>query len=572
MAEDLTDRVRIRDEHVLSRKRYKLSEYDIDYRRNDGTWQSQTREIFDRKHAAAVLPIDPARGTVILVSQFRLPAFLTGHKKPLVEVIAGALDNDAPDVCARREAMEEAGIEVSDLKKVFHCFMSPGAIHGAHAPHLRPAPTAPAPRKAAGCRTKARISKFLKCRSMMHWQWSSAARSWMQRQSRFNCNSRQAGRTCMTRVVVIGAGFAGIEVARCTWRRARISSVTLIDRQNHHLFQPLLYQVATAALSPADIAEPIRKMLRGHPSVEVVLGEVSAIDTAARAVTLSHGESIGYDILILATGATHGYFGHDEWERFAPGLKTIEDARKIRSHLLLTFEQAEMSRDPAEQKRLMTIAVIGGGPTGVELAGSIAELARYTLAKDFHRIRAETATVLLLEAGPRACCRPRFPKTLSHDTYAVRKPDDEAGRRYSGEHRRPVEQITAIAASLSAGETIGVGFAIWAAGVMASKLGQFLGVDLDRAGRVRVNADLSVPSQENVYVLGDLGLAMDGHGKPLPGLARKSPSSRANLSRPLAGEKIQHSETPKPFVFHNRGNTAITRGVTPRCSISDGRE
>jgi NADH dehydrogenase len=350
----------------------------------------------------------------------------------------------------------------------------------------------------------------------------------------------------MTRVVVIGAGFAGIEVARKLGAANIV--VTLIDRQNHHLFQPLLYQVATAALSPADIAEPIRKMLRGHPSVEVVLGEVDAIDTAAQTVTLSHGENIAYDILVLTTGATHGYFGHDEWERFAPGLKTIEDARRIRSHLLLAFEQAEMSRDPAEQKRLMTIAVIGGGPTGVELAGSIAELARYTLAKDFHRIHAETATVLLLEAGPRLLTA--FPEDLA--TYAVRQLTKLG---VTVRTSSPVEQITDRSITV-AGETIGVGFAIWAAGVMASKLGQFLGVDLDRAGRVRVNADLSVPSLENVYVLGDLALAMDEHGKPLPGLAQVAKQEGEYLGRALA-RKIQSGETPKPFVFHNRGNTAI---------------
>ena len=350
----------------------------------------------------------------------------------------------------------------------------------------------------------------------------------------------------MARAVIVGAGFGGIEVARALGR-ANIS-VTLIDRQNHHLFQPLLYQVATAALSPADIAEPIRKVLRGHPSVEVMLAEVTGIDTAARTVTLNHDESIAYDILVLATGATHGYFGHDEWEHFAPGLKTIEDARKIRSHLLLAFEQAEMSRDPAEQKRLMTIAVIGGGPTGVELAGSIAELARYTLSKDFHRIRAETATVLLLEAGPRLLTA--FPEDLA--TYAVRKLTKLG---VTVRTSSPVELITDRSVTV-AGETIGVGFAIWAAGVMASTLGQFLGVDLDRAGRVRVNADLSVPGKENVYVLGDLALAMDEHGRPLPGLAQVAKQEGEYLGPALA-RKILRNATSRPFVFHNRGNTAV---------------
>ncbi|HEY0300454.1 MAG TPA: NAD(P)/FAD-dependent oxidoreductase [Rhizomicrobium sp.] len=348
------------------------------------------------------------------------------------------------------------------------------------------------------------------------------------------------------RVVVIGAGFAGIEVARGLGRAG--IAVTLIDRQNHHLFQPLLYQVATAALSPADIAEPVRKMLRDFPGVEVVLGEVTGIDTAARAVTLASGARFAYDVLVVASGATHSYFGHDEWAAFAPGLKSIEDARAIRSRLLLAFEQAEMSRDAAEQKRLMTIAVIGGGPTGVELAGSIAELARYTLAKDFHRIRAETATVLLLEAGPRILAA--FPQALSR--YAAGK---LAALGVTLRTATPVERITADAVTAK-GEAIPVGFAIWAAGVTASPLGRMLGVPTDRAGRVTVNRDLSVPRLENVYVLGDLALTPDEHGKPLPGLAQVAKQEGVYLGRALA-RKISSGATPAPFAFRNRGNTAI---------------
>jgi NADH dehydrogenase len=348
------------------------------------------------------------------------------------------------------------------------------------------------------------------------------------------------------RIVIIGAGFAGIEVARGLG--AAGLPVTLIDRQNHHLFQPLLYQVATAALSPADIAEPIRKMLRDCPSVEVVLGEVTGIDKEARSVALGNGKHFSYDWLVVATGATHSYFGHDEWLPFAPGLKTIEDARKIRSRLLLAFEQAEMSRDPAEQKRLMTIAVIGGGPTGVELAGSIAELARYTLSKDFHRIRAETATVLLLEAGPRILTA--FPEDLA--SYAQKK---LATLGVTLRTNTPVERITANSVTAK-GEDIPVGFAIWAAGVTASPIGKMLGVPTDRAGRVSVNHDLSVPGLENVYVLGDLALTPDENGKPLPGLAQVAKQEGIYLGHALA-KKILHGETAPPFTFHNRGNTAI---------------
>ena len=355
-----------------------------------------------------------------------------------------------------------------------------------------------------------------------------------------------AGTGLSTKVVVIGAGFAGIEVAR-KLGRANIP-VTLIDRRNHHLFQPLLYQVATAALSPADIAEPIRKMLRRYPSVEIVLGEVTGIDRTARTVTLAGGDVFTYDILVLATGATHSYFGHDEWEAFAPGLKNVEDARHIRSRLLLAFERAEMSRDPAEQKRLMTIAVVGGGPTGVELAGSIAELARYTLATDFHRIRAETATVLLLEAGARILAA--FPEDLA--SYAVRK---LTRLGVTVRTACAVERITD-RGIVAGGEEIGVGLAIWAAGVRASPLGAMLGVGTDRAGRIRVNPDMSVPGLENVYALGDIALALDDHGRPQPGLAQVAKQEGQYLGRALA-RKIVRNEAPKPFVFHNRGNTAI---------------
>jgi NADH dehydrogenase len=348
------------------------------------------------------------------------------------------------------------------------------------------------------------------------------------------------------RVVVVGGGFAGIEVARGLG--AAGIAVTLIDQRNYHLFQPLLYQVATAALSPGDIAEPIRKVLRKHPSIEIRLGTVSGIGTAARTLALEGGASLPYDHLVIATGATHSYFGHDEWEAFAPGLKSIDDARRIRSRLLMAFEQAEMSRDPAEQKRLMTIAVVGGGPTGVELAGSIAELARYTLAKDFHRIRAETATVLLLEAGPRLLNA--FPEALA--TYAANK---LAKLGVTVRTNTPVEHIAAHRIVLK-GEETGVGLAIWAAGVTASPLGRMLGVPTDRVGRVPVDATLAVPGLQNVYVLGDLALANDEHGKPLPGLAQVAKQEGIYLGRALAQQILKGTAAP-PFRFHNRGNTAI---------------
>ena len=352
--------------------------------------------------------------------------------------------------------------------------------------------------------------------------------------------------TALPRIVILGAGFAGIEVARALGRAG--ITATLVDRQNHHLFQPLLYQVATAALSPADIAEPVRKMLRGLSSVEVMLDEVTGIDTGARSVALASGRVLGYDILVVATGATHSYFGHDEWAAFAPGLKTIEDARQIRSRLLLAFEQAEMSRDPAEQKRLMTIAVVGGGPTGVELAGSIAELARYALSKDFHRIRAETATVLLLEAGPRLLTA--FPEDLA--SYATQK---LATIGVTVRTNCPVEGVGEDGV-VAAGETIGAGLTIWAAGVRASRLGAMLGVATDRVGRVTVSRELAVTGLDGVYALGDIALCPDANGKPLPGLAQVAKQQGVYLGHTLV-KNIKTNETPKPFTFHNRGNTAI---------------
>ncbi|MBI3677822.1 MAG: NAD(P)/FAD-dependent oxidoreductase [Proteobacteria bacterium] len=347
-------------------------------------------------------------------------------------------------------------------------------------------------------------------------------------------------------VVVIGAGFAGIEVARGLGKAG--IAVILIDRRNHHLFQPLLYQVATAALSPADIAEPIRKMVRDYPSVEVLLDEVTGIDKAAQSVSLASGGTIPYSVLVIATGATHSYFGHDEWAPFAPGLKTIEDARKIRSRLLLAFERAEMSPDPAERKRLLTIAVVGGGPTGVELAGSIAELSRSMLAKDFRTIRHETASVLLLEAGTRILTA--FPPALA--SYAMGKLQKLG---VTVRLKTEVENITAHSI-VAAGEEIPVGMAIWAAGVKASNMGKLLGVETDRAERIAVAPDLCVPNLSNVYALGDISSLRDERGALLPGLAQVAKQQGEYLGRTLA-KKIQSGTSPPPFRFHNRGNTAI---------------
>lgn len=348
------------------------------------------------------------------------------------------------------------------------------------------------------------------------------------------------------RVVVIGAGFAGVEVAKGLG--AAGVPVMLVDKQNYHLFQPLLYQVATAALSPADIAEPVRRMLRRYPSVDVVLGEVSGIDVGARRITLGDGKVLTYDRLVLATGATHAYFGHDDWARFAPSLKSIADARAIRSRLLTAFEEAEMIDDPAARKRLMTFVVIGGGPTGVELAGAIAELARYTLTKDFHRVGFKEVNVLLLEAGPRILTA--FPERLAD--YAVRK---LAALGVTVRVNGAVGAITKDGVQVG-DETIPASVAIWAAGVKASPLGALLGVATDKAGRVMVNRDLSVPGLANVYVLGDTARVRDASGNQLPGLAQVAKQEGLYLGRALA-KSIREGKASPDFVFHNRGNAAI---------------
>ncbi len=347
-------------------------------------------------------------------------------------------------------------------------------------------------------------------------------------------------------VVVVGAGFGGLAVA--SELGGTNIRVTVIDRRNYHLFVPLLYQVATAALSPADIAEPIRRILSRHSNVDVVLGEVTGIDTGGRTVRLADGGVVGYDWLILATGSTFNYFGHDEWASLAPGLKTLEDARRIRTRLLSAFEKAEMSEDPEHRKALMTIAVIGGGPTGVEMAGSVAELARHTLARDFRRIDPRSARVVLVEAGPRVLGT--FPEPLSD--FALR-----ALKRLGVEvlTDTPVRSVEPGGIAVE-DRFIPAATVVWGAGVSASPAGTWLGAETDRAGRIRVNPDLSIPGLKDVFALGDTALVAGDDGKPLPGLAQVAKQQGEYLGRALAA-RILRGETPGPFRFHNRGNTAI---------------
>lgn len=343
-------------------------------------------------------------------------------------------------------------------------------------------------------------------------------------------------------VVIVGGGFGGLAAARAL-RRAPVR-ITLVDRQNHHLFQPLLYQVATAGLNPADIAAPIRGILRRQRNALMLLADVRRVDVAARRLVLDRTE-LAYDHLILACGATHSYFGHDEWAEVAPGLKTITDAAEIRHRVLWAFEAAEQEDDPARRATWQTFAVVGGGPTGVELAGALAELARHTLRKDFRRFDPRASRVLLLEAGP--ALLPAFPEDLR----------DDARRRLE---RLGVEVRLGAAVSditreglRAGGEWIGARTVLWAAGVAASPLARTLDAPLDRAGRVLVRPDLSVPGHPEVRVVGDMA-ALEQDGKPVPGVApaamQMGRHAAMNVRRALRGLP------PLPFRYKDKGSMA----------------
>lgn len=346
------------------------------------------------------------------------------------------------------------------------------------------------------------------------------------------------------RVVIVGAGFGGLSAARGL-ARAPVD-VIVIDRHNYHLFQPLLYQVATAALSPADIAAPIRGILRRQRNASVLLGRVIGVDTAAHEVILED-RRIAYDYLVLATGARHAYFGNDAWEAFAPGLKKIDDATDIRRRILLAFERAETSLDPAERRRLLTLAVIGGGPTGVEMAGAIAELAKMALAEDFRAIDPRQARILLVEAGPRLL--PAFPEKLS----ATARKDLE---KLGVEVRTGAAVTGCDAEGITVGaEHIASGCVIWAAGVAASPAAKWLGVEADRAGRVKVDATLAVPGLDDVFVIGDTAEVAGADGKPLPGVAPVAKQQGEYVARLIAA-RSRGKPPPGPFRYRNLGNLA----------------
>jgi len=343
------------------------------------------------------------------------------------------------------------------------------------------------------------------------------------------------------RIVIVGAGFGGLAVAQ-SLRRFE-ADITLIDRQNHHLFQPLLYQVTTAGLSPADIAWPVRYLMRRQPNTRVLMGEVQGVDPARKVVTLDAGP-IAYDCLVLATGATHGYFGRDEWARHAPGLKTLDDATAMRRRLLVAFERAEMASNPEECARLLTIVIVGGGPTGVELAGAVAELARRALARDFRAIDPRGTRVILVEAGPRLLAN--FPVALSKYTA-------HALARLGVEVRlgRAVTHCDADGVRISE-EAIRAGTVVWAAGVAASPPARWLGVEADRAGRVPVTPELRAPGCEDVWVIGDAALARNPDGAVQPGIAPVAKQQGRYVARAIAA-RIAGRDPPAPFAYRDRG-------------------
>lgn len=346
-------------------------------------------------------------------------------------------------------------------------------------------------------------------------------------------------------VVVVGAGFGGLKVAHGL--RLAACRVTVIDKRNYHLFQPLLYQVATASLSPADVATPIRALFRDQHNVRVVLGEVTGVDTATQHVLLRDGARIGYDSLVLATGARHSYFGRDDWEPHAPGLKRIDDATAIRRRLLLAFEQAENCTDAEERQRLLTFIIVGGGPTGVELAGAIAELARNGLAGEFRNIDPAQARVLLVQSAPRLL--PTFPESLSEvSARALRALGVEVLTKSR------VEKVDA-AGALVSGQRIGSRTVFWAAGVTASPAAQWLGTEADPAGRLQVGADLSVPGFPNVFAVGDTALSTAWNGKPVPGLAPAAKQQGAYVAGAIKARLEGRTHLP-PFRYRHLGNLA----------------
>jgi NADH dehydrogenase len=346
------------------------------------------------------------------------------------------------------------------------------------------------------------------------------------------------------RVVIVGGGFAGVRAAKYLGCKSECE-VTLVDRRNYHLFQPLLYQVATAGLSPAEIASPIRTIFSGYPNVRVLLDNVNSVDLQQRILKTESG-SLNYDFLVLACGAKHSYFNHPEWESFSPGLKTLEQATEIRRRILLAYEQAEKETDPAKQQALLTFIVVGGGPTGVEMAGAIAEISRFTLERDFRNIHPERAQILLVEAGPRVLAS--FSEKLSAQA--------ERDLEHLGVQVRTRTRVTEVHEwGVKLGDqTVHAKTVIWAAGVQPSSLAKTLGSPLDQVGRVKIEQDLSLPGHPEVFVLGDMAHfpTADGHG--LPGLAPVAMQEGTHAAQNILATIRGRPRTP--FRYKDKGTMA----------------
>ena len=369
--------------------------------------------------------------------------------------------------------------------------------------------------------------------------WKSARTAVRLREGLFMDNSAPS----KPHVVIVGAGFGGLEAAKVLGNAP--VRVTVLDRTNYHLFQPLLYQVATAALSPADIAAPIRGVISKYPNMDVMLTEVRAVDVTAKKVVTGEQE-VSYDYLILATGSRHSYFGNDQWEKLAPGLKSLEDAVEIRRRLLMAFEDADRVEDEAARKAAMTFAIIGGGPTGVEMAGAIAEIARYTLAKDFRHINPSDARVILIEGDQRVLSG--FPEDLSAS--ALKQLRDLGVEVRTGVHAK---NLTEAGLELN-GEVIQCRVKIWAAGNAASFVGKTLGVPIDRAGRVVVNDDLTIPDHPEVQVIGDLAHFEHDKGKLLPGVSPVAMQQGRHAARNVLA--MVEGRKPQRFRYWDKGSMA----------------
>ena len=347
------------------------------------------------------------------------------------------------------------------------------------------------------------------------------------------------------RVVIAGAGFGGLQATKGLAKAA--VDVTLVDTQNHHCFQPLLYQVATAALSPADVAWPIRAIVRKQKNARVIMARVTGVDVQARRVHTTEIE-LPYDYLVLATGATHSYFGHDDWAPNAPGLKHISDATEIRRRFLIAFERAEVVEDDAERQRLLTFVIVGGGATGVEMAGAIAEVAQRTLRHDFRQIDPRRSRIILIEAGPRLL--PAFNKALSdyaeHSLHSMGV-ELELNHMVTGCDGRGV--------TLKDGRRIDAATVVWAAGVVASPAANWIDAAHDRAGRIEVNPDLSVPGRPEIFAVGDTATVIARDGRPVPGIAPAAKQMGSYVAKVIAA-RVEGAKPPSPFVYHHAGDLA----------------